>query len=241
MSLNFEELDFKSTSIGDLVLRRRRMPQFGDLDIYEVKLGEEFLMTSLFHEAEDQLAHLGIAANEKPNLDVVVGGLGLGYTAVAALECKRVSQLTVIEFLENVIDWHKKEMVPMGKMLNQDERCHLVHSDFFELSKGSHGFDPTNKDKKHDVILLDIDHKPDFVLNADNSHFYSVTGLSELSEHLTSGGVFALWADGRPQQFFTDRLNGIFSSAHAHTIEFSNPLNGGTSVGTVYVAKKDVD
>ncbi len=43
MGLNYEELDFTSTTIGDLLLRRRRMIQFGDLDIYEVKLGEEYL------------------------------------------------------------------------------------------------------------------------------------------------------------------------------------------------------
>ena len=78
MSLNYEELDFRQTPIGDLMLRRRRMPQFGDRDIYEVKLGEDFLMTSLFHEAESQLSKLGLGAVEKEELDDVVGGLGLG-------------------------------------------------------------------------------------------------------------------------------------------------------------------
>ena len=85
MSLIYEELDFRPTPIGDLMLRRRRMPQFGDEDIYEVKLAEDFLMTSLFHEAESQLAKLGLGALEHDPLDLVVGGLGLGYTAVAAL------------------------------------------------------------------------------------------------------------------------------------------------------------
>ena len=56
MSWNYEELDFRPTPIGELMLRRRRMPELGDTDIYEVKLGEEFLMTSLFHEAEHRLA-----------------------------------------------------------------------------------------------------------------------------------------------------------------------------------------
>ena len=82
----FEELDFRPTPLGDLVLRRRRIPRLGELDVYEVKLGDDFLMSSLFHEAERQLAKLGLGALEQENLDVVVGGLGLGYTAVAALE-----------------------------------------------------------------------------------------------------------------------------------------------------------
>jgi len=62
MSLNYEELDFRQTPLGDLMLRRRRMFQFGDRDIYEVKLGEYFLMSSLFHEAESQLSKLGLGA-----------------------------------------------------------------------------------------------------------------------------------------------------------------------------------
>ena len=47
----FEELDFNSTPIVDLVLRRRRIPKLGDVDVYEVKLGDDCLMYSLFHEA----------------------------------------------------------------------------------------------------------------------------------------------------------------------------------------------
>ena len=69
MSLNFEEIDFRSTPIGDLMLRRRKLLQLGGIDIYEVKLGEDFLMSSLFHEAESQLAKLGLGLLKKENLD----------------------------------------------------------------------------------------------------------------------------------------------------------------------------
>ena len=65
MSLNYEELDFRSTPLGDLMLRRRRLIQLGGLDIYEVKLGEDFLMSSLFHEAESQLSKLGLKVLEE--------------------------------------------------------------------------------------------------------------------------------------------------------------------------------
>ncbi len=228
MSLSYEEIDFKPTAIGDLLLRRRRMVQFGDLDIYEVKLGEEFLMTSLFHEAEDKLAHLGLAELNKDKLDVVVGGLGLGYTAVAALEDSRISSLVVIEFLDEVIQWHKKGLVPMGEKLTRDSRCELVHSDFFNLKKSL---------KKHDAILLDIDHTPDFVLNPANKQLYTHEGLSELAEHLNPGGVFAMWADGKPQNSFTDLLGKVFDTSKSHTIEFDNPVKGGTSFGTIYIAQ----
>ncbi len=238
MSQFYQEIDFRPTPIGDLLLRRRRMPSFGDLDIYEVKLGDEFLMTSLFHESEDQLAVLGLEAVEGDSLDVVVGGLGLGYTAVKALEDPRVSSLMVVDFLQGVIDWHQEGLVPMGPVLTSDERCSLLRADFFTLAKRKkQGLNPKEPGKKHDVILLDIDHTPEFFLNPNNKHLYSEEGLRELATHLQPGGVFALWSDGITQESFVDRLQVVFSDVQGHTIEFFNPLHGGNSTGAVYVCK----
>ena len=232
MSLLYEELDFRPTPIGDLMLRRRRMVQFGNTDIYEVKLGEDFLMTSLFHEAESQLAKLGLGAHAHENLDVVVGGLGLGYTAAEALSDPRVASLEIIEFLEGVIEWHEQERVPLGKILMDDARCKIRHADFFDLMRKA-------PEKKYDAILLDIDHTPTNVLHQSNTHFYTADGLRELRQHLKPAGVFALWADGAPENDFTMHLDNVFSSAESFTIEFDNPITGGTSIGAVYVARTE--
>jgi len=203
MSLNYEELDFRQTPLGDLMLRRRRLLQLGGIDIYEVKLGEYFLMSSLFHEAESQLSKLGLGVLKRKELDVVIGGLGLGYTAVSALEDPRVKSLVVVEFLEGVIEWHQNGLVPLGNTLTGDSRCRIVHADFFALSRDvSKSFDPENPATKHDVILLDIDHTPTNVLHQTNTRFYTEKGLAELALHLKPGGVFALWADGFPEESF---------------------------------------
>ena len=234
----FEELDFQLTPIGELVLRRRRIPKLGELDVYEVKLGEDFLMSSLFHEAERQLSKLGLGALEKDDLDVIVGGLGLGYTAAAALEDPRVSSLVVIEYLAPVIEWHRNGLVPLGETLTSDQRCRLTHADFFALSQDiENSFDPLNPAKKHDAILLDIDHTPTNVLHQTNTRFYTEEGLGELARHLKPGGVFALWADGEPESSFGDRLEKVFGWSEGHTIEFDNPITEDTSKGAVYVAK----
>jgi spermidine synthase len=238
MSWNYEELDFRSTPIGDLMLRRRRMPELGDTDIYEVKLGEDFLMTSLFHEAEHRLAKLGLAALDREGLNVVVGGLGLGYTAVSVLEDTRVSSLVVIETLEAVIEWHRDGLVPLGRTLTGDPRCRLVQADFFARSRDvANSFDPEHPAVKHDAVLLDIDHTPTHVLHRANSHFYTEEGLHELALHLKPDGVFALWADGEPEAYFTDRLGKVFTRSESHTITFENPITGGVSKGAVYVAR----
>ncbi len=234
----YEELDFQPTPIGDLMLRRRRLIQLGGIDIYEVKLGEYFLMTSLFHEAEAQLSKLSLGLLEKENLDIVVGGLGLGYTAVSVLEDVRVSSLIVVEYLEAVIQWHQKGLVPLGKKLMKDSRCRFVNADFFALSRDtSKSFTPEYPANKHDAILLDIDHSPTKVLHQTNSRFYTEEGLEELAQHLKPGGVFGLWADGFPEDSFTILLGKVFKNADSHTIEFDNPLTGGLSEGAVYVAQ----
>ena len=61
MSARFEELDWQETPMGELTLRRRVEPTLG-VDVFEVKLGDEFLMSSLFTVAEVALADLGLAA-----------------------------------------------------------------------------------------------------------------------------------------------------------------------------------
>jgi spermidine synthase len=125
MARDFEELDFRQTALGELILRRRRIHSLGGIDVYEVKLGEDFLMSSLFHEVEVALSHLGLGELEGERWDVVVGGLGLGYTAVAALEHREVASLLVIDALQPVIDWHQQGIVPLGPQLTGDPRTRL--------------------------------------------------------------------------------------------------------------------
>src|SRR6478752_8175591 len=114
MSRDFEELDFRQTPLGDLTLRRRRVAALDGIEVFEVKLGDAFLMSSLFHEVEVALADLGLAATQGSELDVVVGGLGLGYTALAALKHSKVRSLLVVDALDAVIEWHAKGLVPLG-------------------------------------------------------------------------------------------------------------------------------
>ncbi|MEH6442826.1 MAG: spermidine synthase [Oceanospirillaceae bacterium] len=239
MSKLFEELDYRPTPIGDLRLRRRRMAQFGDLDIYEIILGDDFLMTSLFHESEDQLSKIVLAATDKQQLDVVIGGLGLGYTAAVALEDPKVGSLTVVDYLQGVIDWHNAGLVPMSKRLTDDARCEFVQGDFFALSQDTqNSYHPQQSDRKYDVILLDIDHTPTNLLNPSNAHLYTQQGLTELASHLKDDGLFGLWSDGPPIDSFTAHLKTAFATSEAHLIEFENPVTGGISVGTVYLARR---
>ncbi|MFC5007804.1 spermidine synthase [Dactylosporangium cerinum] len=235
MTRRFEELDWQQTPIGEVSLRRRRDPSL-EVEVYEVKLGDEYLMSSLFTVAEVALATLGLAALPGGPLQVVVGGLGLGYTAHAALEDPRVESLLVVDYLDAVIGWHRRGLLPLSSALTDDPRCRLVHGDFFALTAGDDGYDPAAPGRRFDAVLLDIDHSPSHLLHPGNGGFYTVAGLRRLAGHLRPGGVFGLWSNDPPDDAFTATLGEVFAGARAEVVAFDNPLQRRQSTNTVYVA-----
>lgn len=248
MSANFAELDYRETPIGALSLRRRRDLRLG-VEIIEIKLGEDFLMSSLFTASEIALARLGLAElattergtggdnGERAGFDVVVGGLGLGYTAQAVLDHENVASVIVVDALEAVIDWHRSGLLPLGSELCADDRCRFVHGDFFELSASQSGFDPSCAGRMFDAILVDIDHSPDMLLDEGNATFYRREGLAKLAGHLRPGGVFGLWSNDLPDAAFTGLLGEVFDHVRAETVTFPNPLQDKPFTQTVYLAR----
>ena len=241
MSRDFEELDYRETPLGELSLRRRRMLSLGGIEIYEVKLGHAFLMSSLFHDVEVALTHLGLAELKGTRWDVVVGGLGLGYTAMAALEHREVASLLVVDALKPVIEWHERGLVPLGEKLTGDPRTRMVHADFFAGAQSANGFDPEQPGRRFHAVLLDIDHSPRNLLHPRHAMFYQSDGLRALTTHLYSGGVFALWSDNPPDEEFLAMLDTAFATSRAHVVTFPNPLLETDSASTVYVARKGDD
>ena len=231
MSKLFEELDFRPTPIGALILRRRLELKTGE-QVYEIKLGEEFLMSSMFTASEIALANLGIKHLNAANPDIVVGGLGLGYTARAVLQHDHVNSLTVVDTLAEIIDWHETGLLPLGPELTSDKRCNLRHDDFFALALSQEGFG-----KKVDAILVDIDHSPDFFLDATNAEFYKPHNLAKMAEHLNPGGIFGLWSDDKPDPQFVEILESVFDKAWAEPVTFYNPLQNRNFTQSVYLAR----
>jgi spermidine synthase len=232
----FEELDYRATPIGELVLRRRTEPRLG-IEVLEVKLGDEFLMSSLFTAGEVALADLGLERLGAGAFDIVVGGLGLGYTAAAVLAHESVASLIVIDALEPVIGWHRQGLLPLGAGLSADARCELVLGDFFKLA-ASAALDARNPGRRFHGVFVDIDHSPQHALAEGNASFYEVEGLMRLAAHLHPGGVFALWSDEEPDETYLASLRAVFTRCEARVVEFPNPLRGTTASNTIYLASK---
>lgn len=233
MRVRFEELAWNHTPMGEISLRRRHDATV-NTEVYEVKLGEEYLMSSLFTASEVALARLGLGAVDHDELDVVVGGLGLGYTARAVLDDERVRSLRVVDALHEVIEWHERGLVPLGAELTGDARTELVHADFFALvAAGSLG---GRAPARCHALLVDIDHSPRHLLDGGHDGFYTADGLAVASGLLHPGGVFALWSDAAPDAEFSAVLDEVFTSSRAEVVSFPNPLTGSSGSSTVYVA-----
>ena len=147
----------------------------------------------------------------------------------------RVRSLIVVEALDAVIGWHRRGLLPFATALTADPRSRMICGDFFAMVGGS-GFDPMAAGRRFHVIAVDIDHSPRHVLHPDHGAFYTTEGLAHLSRHLHPGGVFALWSNDPPDQQFTATLGRVFATCTAHVVTFPNPVQGGESSNTVYLA-----
>ncbi len=236
MSARFQELDCRTTALGELVLRRRWDPVF-DKEVHEIKLNDDFLMSSLFTVAEVELGRLALAELSDGPWDVVVGGLGLGFTALSVLANADVRRLVVVDALADVISWHEQGLIPAGAELTGDPRCGFVRGDFFEMARSGANFGPgaTPEGRWH-AIVVDIDHSPRHHLHPDNADLYQPAGLRLLAERLHPGGVFALWSNDPPDDVFTAALTETFAEVRAEIVRFDNPLQEREATATVYLA-----
>lgn len=236
MSLMFAEIDYRETPIGALALRRRRLRADGE-DIWEIKLDDGYLMSSEFVDGEIALADLALAMTEGSDLDVVVGGLGLGYTAEAALRDARVAKLTVVELIPEVIEWHEKRLLPLGEAVAGDARCRLLQGDFFALARSPGGFEGV-MGRGHDAIIVDIDHSTTHFIDDASADFYSAEAIVQMTAHLRSGGIFALWSTDAEDPAFTAAMRATLSDVRVERIEFATPYRAEPAFNLIYLGRK---
>lgn len=226
---SLEILESVETPLGLLCLRRRELLSRPGTIVTEVTLDHEFLMSSYNTASEDALASLGIQWHGGDDLSVLVGGLGLGYTAQAALGYPQVERVHVIEFLPEVISWLPRGLVPLAEALSREPRFSVSQDDFFKYLAA-----PASS--SYEIILVDIDHSPDENLDSQNLDFYTPGGLRQVLSHLEPAGVLAVWSSA-PNESFAAALRDVFSEVRIETVRWHNELIDEDQCDFVFLAR----
>ena len=184
---DFEIIGHCETPIGTLYLGHR-MVEGRPERVYEIRISGQLLMSSKDNYSERQLSTTALALHEGEGpLRVLVGGLGLGYTAQAALAGARVAHVRVVEKMDFVIDWMAEGLLPISEELAAEDRLEIVKGDIYEDLLGP-------AERLYDLILVDVDHSPVDRLADGPGHFYTDEGQRQVARHLAPGGVLAVWS-----------------------------------------------
>jgi len=166
---------------------------------FSIMLGSNELMNSRLSGSEEALATLSrdkIAGRLRPNM--LIGGLGMGFTLRAALSALPVdASVTVAELVPAVVQWARGPMSAVFQGCLDDPRVAIHQGDVGELIRQSGA--------KFDAILLDVDNGPDGLTRRSNDSLYDFAGLRSARDALRPGGVLAVWSSG-PDAGFTRRL-----------------------------------
>ncbi|MBW3597083.1 MAG: spermidine synthase [Planctomycetes bacterium] len=225
---NLEILAHEESPLGLLCLRRRRLLSDPDTVVTEITLNHEFLMSSLHTESERRLAASALRLHGGPGLNVLVGGLGLGYTAREVLRSPRVASLDVVEYLPQVVDWLRQELFPTASELNSDRRCTVSVGDIYARLQ-----DPPAE--RFDLILIDVDHSPEEMLSPSSGGFYTDAGLNAAGAHLAPGGWLGVWSYADHPRF-TEALRRTFRAVRVEQATFLNRLSGENETNWLFFA-----
>jgi len=190
-------LDRRTTPHGELLLRRVD-------DAFELIANGVFLMDSRDGRSERELVRQALPGGSPA--EVLIGGLGFGFSAAEALSRSDVRAVTVVEIEESIVDWAGTALRPVSGLDLDDPRLEVVVDDFATYL--------TRMDEQVDAICLDVDNGPDWLVHEANAHLYTREGLGELRAHLQPGGRLTVWSHAPAAGLLAD-LEAYFGDAHA--------------------------
>jgi spermidine synthase len=190
-------LDRRSTPHGELLLRRVD-------DAFELIANGVFLMDSRDGRSERELVRLALP--EGRPADVLIGGLGFGFSAAEALSRPEVRAVTVVEIEESIVHWARTVLRPVTGLDLDDPRIEVVVDDLAAYVAGMAD--------QVDAICVDVDNGPDWLVHEANAHLYTREGLAQLRSRLRPGGRLTVWTHASAAGLLSD-LEARFRDAHA--------------------------
>jgi spermidine synthase len=208
-------LDRRSTPHGELLLRRVD-------DAFELIANGVFLMDSRDGRSERELVRRALV--ESGAADVLIGGLGFGFSAAEALSSPEVRTVTVVEIEESIVDWAGGALRQVTGLDLDDARLEVLVDDFAAYL--------ARTDYRVDAICLDVDNGPDWLVHEANAHLYTREGLAELRARLRPGGRLTVWSHAPAAALLAD-LEAVFGRAHPVEVP-----RAGLPPDVVYVASR---
>lgn len=170
---------------GEIVLRERREDS-GSPAVLELRVNGVFVMDTRETSSERGLAVTALTQVDEPR-NVAIGGLGLGFTMHEVLADKRVERLVVVEIEEALVRWMRDGTVPHGPAYLADDRLTVMNADIrLAMAEATPG--------AYDLILLDVDNGPGFLVYDENEAIYQRDFLARTREALRPGGALAVWS-----------------------------------------------
>ena len=188
------------TERGEVVLRRRTS-QLGS-DAIELRVNGIFVMDTVETASEIELAAAALELVSDPR-DVVVGGLGLGFTAQRVLADPRVERVMVVEIEESLVEWMRNGTIPHGPALLADQRIRIVNADLLMAIAEARS--------TYDLILLDVDNGPGYLVHFDNARVYEQSFLRRCGDLLNPGGVLVIWSAAAAPELLS-AMRGVFAT-----------------------------
>ena len=226
---NLDVLAYEKSPIGMICLRRRELVSSPGTIITEITVDHELLMSSYHTDSERALSSAALERHAGVDLSVLVGGLGLGYTAHEALRSQRVSKVDVVEYLPQVVDWMREGLVPLSEELNGDRRCEVIQADVYAMLAGK-------PERQYDLVLIDVDHSPDERLGEENGPFYTEPGLEKAKRHLAPGGLLGVWSYAEHSPF-VDALENVFERVDVVPVSFDNEVAQESETNWLFFAR----
>lgn len=168
-------------------------------DEFSIRVDAYELMNSRVHGSEDALAEIACKriAN-RPLPQVLIGGLGMGYTVAAALEILETSaQVVVAELVPAVVAWNRGPLAGLAGNPLEDSRVLVQESDVALILKA--------EEQAYDAIILDVDNGPDGMTRTDNDWLYTRAGLNAAHNALKPSGILSIWS-ASPDPAFSNLL-----------------------------------
>ena len=224
--MEYVEIARAQTERGELVLRERAPDDTGPT-VLELRANGVFVMDTVEVSSERALATAALALVSEPRA-VVVGGLGLGFTAREVLADPRVETCAIVEIEQALVDWMRDGTIAHGPALLADARVDVVVADVATAVAEA-------RPASYDLVLLDVDNGPGYLVHDANAALYAEGFLTEVEQMVRPGGAVAIWSAARAPELAT-ALGSVFPDTEEVALDVD--LQGRDEQYWLYVGRR---